>query len=139
MRVKKDRIIIDTNLWISFLLTKGFARLDKALGDNSIVLLFSQELLDEFIDVAQRPKFRKYFSVDDLEGLLHQISYKAEFISVISEVNACRDFKDNFLLALSKDGRATHLITGDKDLLELKVFGRTRIVTFTDYLAYRYI
>ena len=135
MRAKKDRIIIDTNLWISFLLTKDFSRLDKAFSDHSIVILFSQELLDEFIEVAGRPKFKSYFSLIDLEELLIQISYKAIFISVISNVTACRDAKDNFLLSLAKDGKATHLITGDKDLLEMKLFGRTRIVSFTEYLA----
>ncbi len=135
MRVKKDRIIIDTNLWISFLLTKDFSRLDKPFSDHSIVLLFSQELLDEFIEVAQRPKFKQYFSLIDLQELLMLISQKAIFTSVISSVTACRDNKDNFLLSLANDGKATHLITGDKDLLEMKVFGRTRILTFTEYLA----
>ena len=134
MPARKDRIIIDTNLWISFLLTRNFSRLDKAVADASIIILFSQELLDEFIEVARRPKFKKYFSFNDLEKLLYLIGNKAEFINVNSKVTACRDPKDNFLLSLSKDGNATHLITGDNDLLEMKVFGRTRIITFTEYL-----
>lgn len=45
----KDRVIIDANLWISFLLTKDFATLDRIFTDQALVLLFSQELLDEFI------------------------------------------------------------------------------------------
>ena len=49
MPTRKDRIIIDTNLWISFLLTKDVARLNKIFSDESIVLLFSKELLDEFL------------------------------------------------------------------------------------------
>ena len=52
----KDRIIIDTNLWISFLLSKDFSKLDKLLNSENLVLLFSRELLDEFVDVARRPK-----------------------------------------------------------------------------------
>ncbi len=54
---------------------------------------------------------------------------RALFIDVTSEVTVCRDPKDNFLLALSKDGKASHLITGDKDLLTLKKFGKTKIVS----------
>lgn len=54
---------------------------------------------------------------------------------VTSSVKLCRDEKDNFLLALAKDGAATHLISGDKDLLDLEKIGKTKILTMTNYLA----
>lgn len=97
--------------------------------------MFSQELLEEFVEVARRPKFKNYFSLADLQNLLQQISTRAEFVTVTSEVNVCRDPKDNFLLTLSVDGKATHLTTGDKDLLELIQFDKTIILTITDYLS----
>jgi uncharacterized protein len=131
----KDRVIVDTNLWIGFLLTKDFSTLDQLLADQSIALLFSQELLDEFIEVARRPKFKKYFTLADLQALLQELSLRAEFIGVTSSVTACRDPKDNFLLALAVDGKATHLITGDKDLLDLRKFKETEILTITAYLS----
>jgi uncharacterized protein len=131
----KDRVVIDTNLWISFLISKEYIRLDKILSDKHIVLLYSQQLIDEFIEVALRPKFKKYFSAEDLQALLISMSDKAIFIEVSSTVNVCRDTKDNFLLALAKDGKASHLLTGDKDLLVLKTFGKTKILTITDYLT----
>jgi len=131
----KDRVIIDTNLWVSFLITKDYTRLDKILSDKLIVLLYSQELIDEFIEVASRPKFKKYFSAEDLQALLILMSDRAIFIEVSSTVNVCRDMKDNFLLALAKDGKATHLLTGDNDLLILKTFGKTKILTIAGYLA----
>ncbi|MDQ3111832.1 MAG: putative toxin-antitoxin system toxin component, PIN family [Bacteroidota bacterium] len=84
------------------------------------MLLFSAELITEFIEVAQRPKFKKYFSLDDLQDLILRVREKADFIHIKSSVSICRDKKDNFLLALAKDGKATHLITGDKDLIVLK-------------------
>ena len=130
-----DRIIIDTNLWISFLLTNDFSRLDRLLADNSVVLLFSKELLDEFVTVARRPKLKKYFSITNLQNLLKQITQHAEFIVVISQVSICRDLKDNFLLSLSADGKATHLISGDKDLLVLQKFEETIILTMSAYLS----
>ena len=131
----KDRVIIDTNLWISFLINKDYSKLDKILSDKLATLLYSQELIDEFIDVAQRPKFRRYFSADDLQALLLAMSDRAIFIDVSSTVTVCRDEKDNFLLALAKDGKASHLITGDKDLLVLKRFGKTKILSITEYLT----
>jgi len=135
MAETKDRIIIDTNLWISFLLTKNFSNLDKLFADQAITLLFSQQLLDEFIEVARRPKFKKYFTLADLQDLLQALSLRAEFIAVTSFVSICRDSKDNFLLSLAADGNATHLITGDKDLLDLKTYGETKIITIVAYLS----
>jgi putative PIN family toxin of toxin-antitoxin system len=134
MPKQKNRIIIDTNLWISFLLTNDSSKLDNIFEDKLVTLLFSQALIDEFIEVAQRPKFKKYFSLPDLERLLFQIKEKAEFVDVASEVKLCRDPKDDFLLSLAKDGKATHLITGDRDLLDIKTFGKTKITTITGYL-----
>ncbi len=135
MPKKKNRIVIDTNIWISFLLTKDFSAFDKIVSIPNLKLLFSNALLEEFIEVAQRPKFRKYFSPSDLEELLFQMQEHGEFITVTSSTTICRDPKDNFLLSLSKDGKASHLITGDKDLLDLKRFGKAQIVTLKKYLS----
>jgi len=134
MRNKVSRIILDTNLWISFLITKDFSKLDKLLFERDTILVFSKELLDEFIEVAKRPKFRRYFSQEDIENLLETIDEFADFVIVYAEVTICRDIKDNFLLSLAIDGNANFLITGDKDLLGLKKFGETEIMTITQFL-----
>ncbi|MBA4154359.1 MAG: putative toxin-antitoxin system toxin component, PIN family [Flavobacterium sp.] len=130
----KDRVIVDTNLWISFLLSKDYGKLDKLFNAENLILLFSRELLDEFAEVARRPKFKKYFSITDLNELLTEIHSRAEFIDVTSVINLSRDEKDDFLLALAKDGKADFLITGDNDLLELEKFEKTNILTMANYL-----
>jgi len=135
MRVPQNRVIIDTNLWISFLLTSDLSKFDSILANNKITLIFSQELVEEFVEVTQRNKFKKYFALDDVENLLIKMRSRALFISVKSKVEVCRDVKDNFLLALALDSKATHLITGDKDLLVLKNYGNTKIVTMNEYLT----
>lgn len=134
MTVRKNRIIIDTNLWISFLLSSNFPKLDQIILDKSTILLFSDELLEEFIDVAVRPKFRKFFSIEDLLSLLNHIEKYCEFVKIVSEISICRDTKDNFLLALAKDGNATYLITGDKDLTSIGKFEDTEIVSIAEFL-----
>jgi putative PIN family toxin of toxin-antitoxin system len=65
------------------------------------------------------------------------MAQRAHFIEVSSVIRVSRDAKDNFLLALARDGKATYLLTGDKDLLVLKKFGRTKIITLTEYLEAR--
>lgn len=130
----KHRIVVDTNLWISFLLTRSLDKLDQLFLDDKLVLLVSEELVDEIIEVAQRPKFRKYFDLIDLADLLANLRQKAEFIEVISKIEACRDEKDNFILSLAVDGAATSILTGDKDLLTLHPFKGIEILTVASFL-----
>tara|TARA_R110002096_G_scaffold236447_6_gene427069 strand:- start:487 stop:717 length:231 start_codon:yes stop_codon:yes gene_type:complete len=68
--MKNKKVILDTNLWISFLISKKFSQIDKLIENKRIILLFSNELLEEFIDVVSRPKFEKYFSKKDIEKSL---------------------------------------------------------------------
>lgn len=134
MQNKVSRIIIDTNLWISFLITKDFTKLDEIIFSRNGILIFSQELLDEFLEVARRPKFRRFFSSTDIEEILETIEEYAEFVKVQTQIEVCRDPKDNFLLSLSIDGNADVLLTGDKDLLEINKFGETIILTISEFL-----
>lgn len=90
-------------------------------------------MLEELVTVANRPKFRKYFSKKDLIKLLYQINKNSEFINANTIVELCRDPKDNFLLSLTHDGNATHILTGDKDLIELAKYKKTVILSINDY------
>lgn len=130
----KIRVIIDTNLWISFLITKDFSKLDDIIFSKKCTLVFSKELLEEFLDVSKRPKFRRFFSNKDIIELLETLEEHADFIDVKSETELCRDKKDNFLLSLSYDGKVNYLITGDKDLLVLNPFRKTIIITMSEFL-----
>lgn len=134
MANKTVRIILDTNLWLSFLINKGHSKLTALLLTHKYELVFSQELMDEFIEVAARSKFKKYFRPSDLHELIRSIEPYATYVEVSSDVDLCRDRKDNFLLNLSIDGNVAFLITGDKDLLELKRVGKTQIITLTEFL-----
>ena len=130
---KKCRIIIDTNLWISFLLSKKFSFIDELLDSGKVDLVFCNELLAELAEVANRPKLRKFFTSEDWTLILEVIERYAIYIPVVSSVTICRDAKDNFLLSLAKNAKANYLLTGDNDLLVLKTFDVTRIVTITEF------
>lgn len=134
MKNKVSRIVLDTNLWISFLISKDFTKLDDLLFGNKCILIFSEELLQQFLTVAKRPKFRRFFSQNDIEELIETIEDYAEFIDVKTQLKVCRDPKDNFLLSLSQEGQVDYLLTGDKDLLALNNFGSTTIITISAFL-----
>ena len=128
------RLIIDTNIWISFLISDKYQKLDKVLSHPKTTILFSIELLDEINRVATFPKLKKYFSLNAVEEMLLSLEDYVELVKVKSKVEICRDPADNFLLSLSKDGEADFLITGDQDLLDLEVFGITKIIPLTNFL-----
>lgn len=133
MPSRKLRIVIDTNLWISFLITKSFTRIDKLIQSDKIEILFSEELLQEFTEVTQKPKLKKFFSRTDIDSLFKMFRLYGELIKVHSKVDICRDIDDNFLLALAKDGKANYLITGDNDLLIIKKIGQCHILTYAEF------
>ena len=134
MRKKQKRVILDTNLWISFLISGKHTALDKLLADDKLLILLSEELLMEFMDVVKRPKFQKIINEEDLNIVLLFFQSNAEFIGVSSVSDRCRDAKDNFLLALAEDGKADFLITGDNDLLVLEKHVKTNIVSFSQFI-----
>lgn len=131
---KKIRIILDTNIWISFLITNSMKGIDNLIFNDKAVLLFSDELMTEFIDVTSREKLKPYFTKEDIASLIDLIEEYGEIIKVKSKVDVCRDKEDNFLLSLAKDGKSDYLITGDKDLLVIESFGKTKIISMTDFL-----
>lgn len=65
MAKKTIKLILDTNLWISFLLSKNYTQLDDILFIKRAKLIFSQELLEKFLEVVKRPKFRRFFSIEN--------------------------------------------------------------------------
>ncbi len=131
--LSKHKVIIDTNLWVSFLLTRRISFVDDMLDSGIATLIFSRELLNELLDVVARPKLKPFFAARQLDNLLQLIEECALFYEVATTVSVCRDEKDNFLLALAKESRADYLLTGDKDLLVLEKFEQTNIITIAAY------
>ncbi len=131
MRKSEIQVVIDTNIWISFLIGKTLAGLAEAIINDNIKVLFSKELIDELLEVLQRPKFEKYFFQEDVEELISLIHIKFEQIEITEHFMDCRDPKDNFLLDLCVSGNADYLITGDDDLLSLTPFHGVEIVSYS--------
>ena len=128
------RVILDTNLWISFLINDSYKEIDHLIKNDQIKLIFSIELLDEFIEVVNRPKFNKYFKDYDIIQLLNMFDDFAILVDVHSNLDLCRDKKDNFLLNLAKDSKSDYLITGDQDLLILERIDNCKIIQYSNFL-----
>lgn len=67
--------------------------------------------------------------------LISLIRRRSLFINVTSQITLSRDAKDDFLLALSIDGQADYLLTGDEDLLVLEKIESTLILKIADFIT----
>jgi putative PIN family toxin of toxin-antitoxin system len=131
---KPLKLVIDTNLWISFIISKKLNQLDPVLLAENTRILFSSELVQELQATISKPKLQKYFAPNALEEMMVLFDPYIDLIVVKSKVEICRDSNDNFLLALSKDGKANFLLTGDNDLLDIGKYGQTEILKITEFL-----
>jgi putative PIN family toxin of toxin-antitoxin system len=131
--MRNKKIILDTNLWISFLISKRLDFIDDLLLKGKIKLIFSKELIEEFLTVVQKPKLKKYFTDNNIADLLRLFDKYGKLIEVSSNIEECRDYKDNFLLNLAVDSKADYLVTGDDDLLIIRKIKKTKIINWTDF------
>ena len=132
------RAVLDTNILCSALLTPGGLtdRLYRAWRDGRFQLLTSEEQLEEFRRVTRYPRLRPFIEPTAAGAMHNELKRLAVLIAKLPIVDASRDPGDNFLLAMAQAGEADVLVTGDKhDLLSLKVFQRTRIVTARQFLG----
>ncbi len=132
------RAVIDTNILIRALI-KPRGTVGPVLGHLAAaryVLIYSEPLLNELVDVLGRPRIRiKYHLTDgDVVTVLALITLRGEAVVPEQPITVCRDPKDNMLLEAAVAGRADALVTGDSDLLVLHPFEGIPIIGPADFL-----
>ena len=98
------------------------------------VVLVSIATLEELDDVLCRPKFDDYVDEEQRLDFLAAYIREAEDVVVTVSVRECRDPADDKILELAVSGNATHVISGDGDLLALSPFRGILILTPADFL-----
>jgi len=126
------KVILDTNIWISALISKDFEWIDGLFNSESCELIFSEKLLREFLVVAKRPKLKRFINEARLQQLIELFDTFAVLVVTTSTITICRDTDDNFLLELAIDSGANVLVTGDQDLLTLQRIGQCEIITIAE-------
>lgn len=131
------KVIIDTNLWISFLIGHQTQLVRRMLTDLRFDVYVCSQLIEEIRDVASRDKIRKYVSEADLDDLLAIINAFCQFVSIEAEVapTAIRDPKDLYLLALADTIGADYIVSGDADLTDLGQYNQACIMKLADFKA----
>jgi putative PIN family toxin of toxin-antitoxin system len=131
----EPRVVIDTGVVVSALLLPGSVprrAFDAAVGRGR--LLVSEATVAELDAVLRRPKFDRYLSEDRRLEFLAALVRTAEVVIVADVVTDCRDPDDNKFLELAVSGSASHIITGDADLLTLHPYRGIEVVSPKDFL-----
>jgi len=58
--MKGSKVILDTNIWVSFFIMAKLPELKSLVIDNELRLFTCDDLIDEIRDVLKRDKLKKY-------------------------------------------------------------------------------
>jgi len=127
------RVVFDTNIFISALAIPG-GQAEKAIlriieGQDNLVI--SKEIITEILSVLSS-KF-----AHDKEALSHvavSLSELAELARPDKRVRVLKDEADNRVLECAISGNADVIVTGDKEMLQLREYEGTKIVSLRQYL-----
>ena len=126
-----QHIILDTDIWLSYIITKKLPNLVSLIYSNDLVLYGSEPLYDELKEVLGRKKFIKYleFSIEEYVAFQKRLTKKVDTEKIFT---GSPDPKDDFLFDLANQSEATHLVTGDKNILEF-IYSPLKIISFAEF------
>ena len=133
MNVSAFTVVIDTNVWLSGLLTRtGTAALLTRHVVRNGQAVFTPQTFAELKDRLWRPKFDRYVTLEQRKKLLSDIESSALWVEVPPVVLAttyCRDAADDMFIHAALAAASPWLVTGDEDLLCLHPLGNVQILS----------
>jgi uncharacterized protein len=131
------RVVLDTNVWLSGL-WGGVPRQVIALREMRIIeIICSDEILEEFSLILNRPKFQKRLNQLGVsaEGILEMAREMCTFVMTEPlTVANLRDPKDAIVIAAAIAGQCPMIVSGDEDLLVFGTVFGIEIMTPRDFI-----
>ena len=127
------RAVVDTNILVSALIKRGKPRklVLKLLEEHTVIL--SRQMLAELADVLTRNKFA--IKTSQVDRFLAILVRKSKIVTLSSRFKVIsEDPDDDVVLNTAYAGKAEYIVTGDRHLLALKEFKRTKIIKVTQIL-----
>ena len=133
------RAVLDTNVVVSATLIRGGKedRILRAWQREVFELVLSPQILDEMGRVLFYEKLRtaRWMAEEEVEALVRSLAREAVLVPGRILVKVSRDPGDDKFVEAAIEGQAQYVVTGDKDLLELKRYRAVRIVTPAVFLT----
>ncbi len=127
------KIVVDTNVLISGIFFGGKPKEVLKLCFNGAVNAYvTDEIVSEYRRVVQEMQNRVKRKVP--RTALDSFILKAESIVNRAKVDACRDPDDNKFIECAVSAKAVYIVSGDKDLLDLKAYQDIKILTASEFL-----
>jgi len=131
-----QKIVIDTNVIVSSLIQRNYPYLiiNDFFFEDKFQLCISDELLAEYYEVLNRPKFSKFqnFFIK-AESLLADIETKSIKFKPTIKLDLISDKDDNMILELAEECKADFVITGNTKDFTFLSYKETKIVTPKEY------
>lgn len=127
-------VVLDTNVILSAILFGGKPRqiLEMALR-GKLQMHLSEPLIEEISAVLHRPKF--HCTPEAIQFILSELIGIAKWVEPTQQISIIDDdTDDNRVLECADEAKVQFLITGDSHLLNIKKYGRCRIVTPDQFL-----
>ncbi|MBP3227375.1 MAG: putative toxin-antitoxin system toxin component, PIN family [Bacteroidaceae bacterium] len=130
------KILLDTNLWISFMIGKRLSSLADVLCRNDIEIYVSEQQLDEIRCVLARKKFDRLISAET-RYFFFEMVYDVCFITdiTVEAKSDIRDPKDLYLLSMAESVPVDYIVSGDKDLTDLGSHAGIPILKYSELLG----
>lgn len=123
------KAVFDTNVLIAAFLTEGIcAKLLIRARKRDFDLILCDAILQEFERVLKKKFAASPSEISDISALLSEAACDIRRrIDTIAPV--CRDPDDDPILACAQEAVADYIVTGDEDLLVLKSYEGTGIIS----------
>ena len=135
------RAVLDANVYVSAIIqpagTPG-RLIERFLREASFEVVLSPAIVDEVLRALRYPKVRKLLRGADAQLWFEDIVVLADVVADTQLSGICEDPDDDKYLAAALEGRASHVVTGDRRFLVVGEHGGVEIVTpraFLDLLG----
>jgi len=132
---KVRRVVLDTNVLVSALLfTGGLSKIAALWQKGEFIPLVSRETFDELKAVLEYPNFS--LSPEEVQTIIEdEILPYFEVVEIRENVRGvCRDPGDDKFIACAVSASADFLVSGDKDLTDLKRYKTVKIIRPSEFL-----
>ena len=135
--MSKLKLVIDTNTWISALISDSHPRRVVEFALSEAVTYYCQPMFDELADKLQARRIAERTSPEKRRELLGSIRKFARKIKTPNVIEAvCADKDDDIFFACALAAGATYLISSDKAVLEVPVYKEIYTMRAKDFLEF---